>query len=172
MKQIRRSVFETNSSSVHSISIIKKVDSVAIPKQIFFDNECEFGWSVETLNDVNSKANYLMSAIACTAKDKDELDRNVELFLGALSGTKCNNYGLTFEYHHWDGHDYFSFGGIDHGNELEEWVQELLGNHDLLYNFLFSENSVIQTGNDNDESDYPEPWQAKDPNYFVYIKEN
>lgn len=172
MKQIRRSVFETNSSSVHSISIIKKVDSLHIPKQILFDNQCDFGWDPETLNDVNSKANYLMSAIACTAKGKDELDRNTKLFIDALSEVGCHHYGLTFEYHHWDGHDYFSFGGIDHGNELEEWVQKLLDDHELLYNFLFSEGSVITTGNDNEEEDIWEPWHDGDPNYFIFIKGN
>jgi hypothetical protein len=42
MKQIRKGVFETNSSSTHSICIAKD-DGLTIPKSLHFDFG-EFGW--------------------------------------------------------------------------------------------------------------------------------
>ena len=55
MKQIRTSVFETNSSSTHSIAISKK--PVTIGKYIYFGIG-EFGWE----NDCVNTADYLYTA--------------------------------------------------------------------------------------------------------------
>lgn len=172
MKQIRRSVFETNSSSVHSISIIKSVDQYSIPQRIEFDNDSQFGWEVETYSDANSKANYLMSGIACSAKDQETLNRNVKLLFDALESWGVKHNAPSFEYNTYGGSGWFSFGGVDHAGELEEFVEIVLNDRNLLYNFLFGRESVIATGNDNDDSDRSNPWQENDPNYYVYIKGN
>jgi len=174
MKQVRRSVFETNSSSVHSISIIKSVDRYSIPKQIKFDNDCEFGWEVETYRDTNSKANYLMSGIACSAKDQETLNRNVKLLFDALDSWDVKHDTPTFEYRTWgDGErGWFSFGSVDHGGELDDFVETVLNDRNLLCNFLFDIDSIIETGNDNEDCDRPESLHENDPNYYVYVKGN
>lgn len=64
-RQIRNSVFETNSSSTHSIAISKK--PVVIGKFIKF-NIGEFGWE----NDCVDTADYLYTAIL----DQDDDVRN------------------------------------------------------------------------------------------------
>lgn len=44
--QIRQSVFETNSSSTHAISIIKKSNITEYPDTVRFDKG-DFGWNFE-----------------------------------------------------------------------------------------------------------------------------
>ena len=61
--QIRRGVFETNSSSVHSISIIKDDFKGSLPKKFTIDCNGEFGWEVDTYDCPISKAAYLYQAI-------------------------------------------------------------------------------------------------------------
>lgn len=64
-KQIRQGVFETNSSSTHSLVIAKQADKL---QPILPDNEgvltikpetLEFGWGTEWVRDFDSKACYL-----------------------------------------------------------------------------------------------------------------
>ena len=57
MKQIRKGVFETNSSSTHSICIAKDAE-LTIPQSLHFSFG-EFGWECDTLYSVSEKASYL-----------------------------------------------------------------------------------------------------------------
>ena len=77
--QIRRGVFETNSSSVHSISIIKDDFKGSLPKQFIIDCDGEFGCEVDTFDDSSSKAAYLYQAIVYypTLDSKRKYDANV-----------------------------------------------------------------------------------------------
>lgn len=61
--QIRRGVFETNSSSVHSISIIKDDFKSSLPIQFTIDCDGMFGWEVYTYDSPENKAAYLYQAI-------------------------------------------------------------------------------------------------------------
>ena len=61
--QIRRGVFETNSSSVHSISIIKDDFKSSLPTQFTIDCDGTFGWEVDTYDSPENKAAYLYQAI-------------------------------------------------------------------------------------------------------------
>lgn len=54
-------MFETNSSSTHSICITKS-DVLDIPSSVYFTTG-EFGWSHQKLNSVKEKASYLYTAI-------------------------------------------------------------------------------------------------------------
>lgn len=61
-RQIRKSVFETNSSSTHAICITKKKDNYKIPKHIDFEFG-EFGWEHDEYNDPETKLSYLVTMI-------------------------------------------------------------------------------------------------------------
>ena len=61
--QIRQGVFETNSSSVHSISIIKNDFKGSLPKKFTIDNDGKFGWETCVYDGALRKAAYLYQAI-------------------------------------------------------------------------------------------------------------
>ena len=61
--QVRRGVFETNSSSVHSISIVKNEFNGKLPSKLIIDCDAEFGCEVDTFDDSSSKAAYIYQAI-------------------------------------------------------------------------------------------------------------
>lgn len=61
-RQIRKSVFETNSSSTHAICITKKKDNYKLPDHIDFEFG-EFGWGYDEYNDPETKLSYLVTMI-------------------------------------------------------------------------------------------------------------
>ena len=61
--QIRRGVFETNSSSVHTISISKNTVKSAKGKSVSFCTGGTFGWGPDLVAGVSSRAQYLWQAI-------------------------------------------------------------------------------------------------------------
>lgn len=67
MKQIRNSVFETNSSSTHSLTINSKILDAKINLEVNgFDNNIhvssgEFGWGYEELTSQYKKLSYLVT---------------------------------------------------------------------------------------------------------------
>ena len=68
---IRNSVFETNSSSMHSFSWVNRFepDKLIIPNFITFKTE-DFDWSSE-LEGIELKANYLYTAAVNTGKREE-----------------------------------------------------------------------------------------------------
>lgn len=73
--QIRRGVFETNSSSVHTISISKNTVKSARGKSVRFGTGGEFGWGPDLVAGVSSRAQYLWQAIL-SSFDYRIFDRN------------------------------------------------------------------------------------------------
>ncbi|MCK9482506.1 MAG: hypothetical protein M0R38_12260 [Bacteroidia bacterium] len=67
MKVIRNGVFETNSSSMHSLTIDNKKDKWEDKNQIFIVVPEEYGWSGPTLTEASEKINYLFALIASTS---------------------------------------------------------------------------------------------------------
>ena len=71
MKQIRRNVFETNSSSTHSISFSSKKkaledSTLKIEDDGYIHTEFgEFGWEIENYTRQEDKLQYLITMIAC-----------------------------------------------------------------------------------------------------------
>ena len=74
MKNIRSNVFETNSSSSHSITISNSnivLDTILPDKDgIIYLNGGEFGWEYDRHYSALTKANYC--AIACHYHDNDD----------------------------------------------------------------------------------------------------
>lgn len=141
MKQIRRGVFETNSSSTHSICISKA--PVTAGKYISFGIG-EYGWE----NDCVDTTDYLYTAIL-EQPDRDEL-------LERLKNILDDNH-IVYEFEepkYWisdNGDKYLEEGYIDHSCETREFINAVLSDTDMLMRCLFG-NSYVYTGNDNSSS--------------------
>ena len=70
MINIRKSLFETNSSSTHAICIAKSNDDLDIPKTLVFEPNY-FGWEEGILYTTEERASYLYTAILCKYLDYD-----------------------------------------------------------------------------------------------------
>ena len=149
-RQIRNSVFETNSSSTHSIAIPKNGGNT--PNYISFHTD-EFGWGFGEA-DV---ADYFYTAIYETSNSGEEIDEKIKKLKHIL-----NEHGIEYHFqkpksHIWHDNyknkDYISLddGYIDHGFELKEFVDELLNDGDKLVRFL--SNGLVFTGNDNSDNE-------------------
>ena len=150
-RQIRRCVFETNSSSTHAICIAK--DGYELQDHIDFHTG-EYGWECEEYGDLDNKASYLITAILSMEKEyadeklmqlKSILDDNNITYTIPEPNIKQYKYdGKTHRYYD-IGYDY-----IDHVKELKSWLDDLLLDSDKLFRYLFGD-SIIITGNDNDD---------------------
>lgn len=173
MKIIRRSVFETNSSSTHALAITKSNENLNNPSLISLDYDGEYGWEYRTLNDLDSKFTYLAILASCvdtlkttperiewyTERKDIKLDQ-VEL---RFFMNKLKNLGFTFEDEEEivskltgkDAYDYY----IDHSYDAIDIYFSIVSDEDRLKRFLLSPKSFITTGNDNSEKSI---WE--DPN--------
>lgn len=136
MKKIRNNVFETNSSSTHSICIATDAELI-IPQSLHFSFG-EFGWGYDTLNSVEEKASYLYTGLMANNKD-EEVDKIVQTL-------KDKGVNVTIE--EFNG---YNDGYIDHSYDLNEFLNDVCNNKENLLQFLFSPLSFIITGNDNDD---------------------
>jgi hypothetical protein len=148
-KLIRHSVFETNSSSSHSVSIpttMELLDSIHPDEEgriILYGGE--FGWGHEEFTDALTKANYL----AVWAKDysghrRDECLAMLEGILRMQTGAKEVVYNFTTEY----GNDEVrSWAYIDHQSETVGG--EVFTTPSNVMNFIFNPNSILVISNDN-----------------------
>ena len=141
MIQIRRGVFETNSSSTHSIAIPRNCTA---PNCVYF-REGEFGWEWDEVD----AANYFYTAIYDTSETAAELEDKLKTLKDILNehDIEFTFYDVDFEERNgWLSHD----GYIDHGYELKEFVDELLNDGDKLVRFLGG--GLVFTGNDNSDT--------------------
>ena len=150
-RQIRRSVYETNSSSTHAICIAK--DGYELKDHIDFHTG-EYGWECDEYGDLDNKASYLITAIL--SMDKESADEKLIQLEGILDEKEITytipelnvnsyEYGKKKHYYYDIGYDY-----IDHAGELRPWLDDLLSDSDKLFRYLFGD-SFIVTGNDNDD---------------------
>lgn len=147
MKTIRSNVFETNSSSTHSIAIPKNCES----NNFISFHVDEFGWDWEEINP----ADYFYTAIYETSSTEKELREKLNQLSNVLE-----SHGISYElspvkYHIsiYDGVSYLCLddGYIDHGSELTDFVNELLNDGDKLVRFL--SRGLVFTGNDNSDAE-------------------
>lgn len=154
-RQIRSSVFETNSSSTHSIAISKS--PAVIGKRIYFGIG-EYGWE----NDTADTADYLYTAILEQDDWIDLLDRLKEIL-------DKHSIKYKFKEPRWrkseDGnYTWLEYGYIDHSGEARELIFALLDNEDLLMRYLFGD-SAVYTGNDNQDH-VPNGCNIADAEYY------
>ena len=156
---IRRGVFETNSSSVHSIVIGNNGENIyrALPEVQYFGGG-GFGWEVEQYNDADTKAEYLWTGIV---KLNDEEDIDVDELRDSITDI-LGRHGIRAEFQEvgmiksqYSDYEYFGFLEnddycyIDHVYNLKDFVKLIATNEELLMNYLYSNGSMIGTGNDN-----------------------
>lgn len=139
MKQlIRKGVFETNSSSSHSIAIATEdkefVLDTIYPNQdgIIVINGDEYGWEWFKHNDAETKASYAAQSFV---NDDDSLDILKEVIMEQTGATEIIFSGLSEGYI-----DHESYGIVPKtSRELKD--------------FIFNKNSWLFGGNDNSEPD-------------------
>lgn len=174
MKQVRKNVFETNSSSTHSISFSssygKYYNPTSLNAFIDYDDKVhvgfgEFGWEIEDYNLPYDKLQYIVTMLVET--EGGNLSCVEELF--ETDGFKLINNAVA-DYCHcdgiwidsdmgmdsytWDGktHYYIEHEGyIDH-QSYEDYnsVQDFLDYYDLnITQFIFDSGVIVHTDNDN-----------------------
>lgn len=152
MKQIRQGVFETNSSSTHSICIAKD-NNYTIPKSVSFEFG-EFGWEHNTLDSIYKKASYVYTGFVANNRVEDFKQLLLTLEEKGIEYMCEEPVYEKYTYKGNDGRSYISNGGyVDHSERLTELLDDLVANPQLLLNYLFSPLSFIITGNDNNDSD-------------------
>ena len=129
MFTIRKNVFETNSSSTHSICISKEKP---VEKKEVVVRLGEYGWE----NNCYDVLDYFYTAV-CLYEREEELEKILKAM--GIKLTVINpNAKVLGEYY------------IDHYEDLKEFIDAALNNVDLLLRILFSGGDVY-TGNDNED---------------------
>lgn len=152
MIQIRNNVFETNSSSTHSICIAKKpVDADGCHVDFYIG---EFGWSYDEVDP----GDYLYTSILMFDDWKELLGKLKDIL-------DCHTISYTFERPIFDEDGWLENGCVDHGGETREFIEAVLNDEDMLMRLLFG-NSVVYTGNDNESME--DKCYSAEPTIWVY----
>lgn len=175
MKTIRRQVFETNSSSMHSISI-SKGDTLEFPKYITM-RFGEFGWEEETYYDETTKLSYVLTSIQYHMELPEYPERPAEM---SWETWKAHPTKLAYapsvekailesKYFLWITEmladvgvfvineldyisDYWRFGYIDHQSTdvIDDiWSDDEATFKENMKNFIFNSNCSLTIDNDN-----------------------
>lgn len=151
MKLIRNSVFETNSSSCHSISVGKSgVFEGKSPDDdgVLTIRPQTFGWEQETYFDVDARLAYVSIYIRdwCSSDKKDYFQLMFNKVVGEHTGASQIEFkGLPCT---WSSTG-FDEGSIDHQSVEDGDLNHLFESTDKLKSFLFDKDSYIETDNDN-----------------------
>lgn len=155
MRQIRRNVFETNSSSSHSISIRKEnvtLDCISIAERgvneygwlsaigtmHFYDHELEFGRSpFSVLVTFYDKLRFAIASLADDPNDREEIEA---VMYEVIPGLKTIQYPTHYDYSSQSRHTYY--GSIDH--ESCGLLKAFLDKHKLsIRDFLLNTKYVV-----------------------------
>lgn len=154
--KVRHGVFETNSSSTHSVCIATgKIGPPSLKGQVLEIGPGEFGWEVEDHYDFYTKASYLYTW--CYNQSRTYDDSDVELELTGERKEKLDmltevlkEYTGCSEVLYTKSLGYYSRGYIDHQSDSCDCPSiEVFTTKDSLVNFLFNNSSFIHTDNDN-----------------------
>ena len=154
-RQVRNGVFETNSSSVHAISIcVSKIDNSLNGKTIKAELG-EFGWEYSGYTSILDRLSYLWTAIASFSQNLEGYDKKkyLEDWEERISGI-FRNYDITVEFE--SPQQTNTWWYIDHYSELGQFLADLDDNYNLLERYLLDYNSEVRTGNDNNDDERPE----------------
>ena len=141
----RSGIFETNSSSSHSITI---ANSGILSGTLLVDKKgvCrifpgEFGWGPETYYDAETKASYAFTfaktcAVANSSRYLAMLSKVVKKHTGARVVKFCKI-----------GDEYWPYGYIDH--QSSDVCEDAFLDEITLRRFIFDKHSVLEINNDN-----------------------
>ena len=169
MINIRKGLFETNSSSTHAICIGKNNHNLEIPSELTFQVG-EFGWENEVYGDTTTLASYLYTALMAVFDEK-ELTKQINRIYTLLGHNGCKATFIEPDVDCWG----FTKGYIDHSEGLAGFLHKVLSSDKALLRYLFSPDSFIITGNDNEEwwDDYMENfYKVNNDNVEVFEKWN
>lgn len=142
MKSVRHNVWETNSSSTHSVSINSYsgvYESISPDKEgIITLKGGQFGWEWSKYTDALTKANYC----AVHAGENDSLRNMLRDVILDHTGAKDIVFDIVFS---WS--EDREYSGIDH--QSLDTAEEAFSSKENLKNFIFNPESVLYTGNDN-----------------------
>lgn len=160
MIQVRNGIFETNSSSVHAISIYTKLPKT-IPDHI--DLHCgEYGWEMDTY----PLPDYIFTACACLDR-ADELADMLDKI--GVTYTMIPSLRMIEREHSEGGYLPCKHGYIDHAHDLHSLLDILFSDEELFKCAMFNPASQVETGNDNSE-EYPDPICGND--WYTFEKGN
>ena len=173
MINIRKGSWETNSSSTHAL-VVKKEKPKELPLFAYFGLG-DFGWEQAKYNDKDTKCRYLNTALfdryVSYMEDRSKYYEYRDKIIEILK-----NYGIHSEWYDIDlidDHDYDYY--VDHCDELDEFIEIILDNPDLLIDWLFNDESLLVTDNDNDGCEYLDKHTNKYINnndFYFYYKGN
>lgn len=165
MKQIRRGVFETNSSSMHSLSIKKSNTYGNLPVDEYENKVIthfgEFGWGYDIYTDPENKLSYLVTMLVETHGDCYSMEElyDTEDFrkINDVVAEYCNCDGILIDEKleqatSWDGKEKYEWnehgGYIDH--QSVESIDGLLDFYGCtIEEFIFNEGVTLIIDNDN-----------------------
>lgn len=149
--KIRQGVFETNSSSTHSISISSDNSADLMDVLPVDENGAvvleggEFGWEQETYHDAMSKANYMMVyALDWSRERKEDFLKTLRDVIQEQTG--CNE--VVFKIDGNEG-EFYPYGYIDHQSVENYDYDYVFEDKEKLRQFIFNKDSYLVTDNDN-----------------------
>lgn len=155
MRQERRCVFETNSSSTHSICIATNRNTELVrPAKLCF--RCDyFGWGRGRLTDPEDKAAYLYASFL-NLYSRERAQEVMAFIMETLDSVGVECEFETPEYRNYGGREFYvQNADVDHcGNgDHQRFVDNTTSNKGRLLRYLFSNESFVLTGNDNSDCD-------------------
>ena len=143
-KVIRHSIFETNSSSTHSITITSGddiFDNIKPDKNLRVELiPGEYGWEVETYPSAFEKACYAATWAKTCGKKED-----VKLLKKVIKEHTGAKYVKIIK----GGNDGFignGYGYIDH--QSKDLIKDYFDTEELLKNFIFNKRFILHTDSD------------------------
>lgn len=147
---VRTGVFETNSSSSHSLCFGKTTNINFYPPEVVNVEPGEFGWGYETLTTLPQKLSYIITSIA-------NYDDNVRDFDDLLESKyfiwlKEMLFEFSFVVVNLQKNDFVNIGYVDHQSTdilNDFWSEEESEFKENMKKILFDDNCYIEISNDN-----------------------
>ena len=156
MKKIRRGMFETNSSSTHTIIITDEPCEPALKVDFRIG---EFGWECDTYYDIDTKASYIYT-LACACLGRDVYQDFCDILCKYGVDCECSAPArICVSKYKDEEYTYLDNGYVDHDYEGRDLVDAIFEDESRLIRFLFSPDSFVVTCNDNMEEDEIEEWE-------------
>jgi hypothetical protein len=145
MFNIRRGLYETNSSSTHCFVI--KVGDFNIPKKVTLSYSCEYDWTPQEANGLD----YVWALYASDGYDRQQEFIDM-LFDWGVEEVKVGGNIITKDYEQFP---YINSSMFTIGHQSDYVPSELENDHRLLKCLLFGVDSYVWCSNDNGGAQYP-----------------